>query len=526
MKSTFLRASIALAGLVLCAAEAKTLRYSMQDDATTLDPHAANLLGVGRLTRNVYEGLVTRDKDFKMVPGLALSWTQPDSNTWRFKLRPGVKFHDASALTADDVVFSVERALHPLSQLKSSVQGIASARKVDDLTVDLMMKEPNPVLLNHLFNLLIMSKAWSAKNGALTPQNYKDKEDTFASRNTNGTGPFMVTVRQPDVKTVLVENPNWWNRASAERGNVTQVVVSPIKAAGTRLAALLSGEVDFVIDPPLQDVGRLKAAPELKVVQGGEPRVQFFGFDVHRDELLYSNVKGKNPFKDVRVRQAFAHAIDVESIRTKIYRNLMVPGASIVATQVQGYSKDTDRPLKFDRERAKKLLAEAGYPKGFEVAIDCSNAPPAADACQAFAPMLAQVGIKLTPNLLVPTNFFPKIQKFDTSMFFYSWGSTTFDSLYVLQSLLYTNSNDQNGNGDSNLGRYSNARVDRLIDQVKVEADMKKRDALIREVLATVAAELPVVPLYQPINSWAMRRNVSVVFSPNNVPSFFRFRLD
>jgi peptide/nickel transport system substrate-binding protein len=527
MKSILLGASVAIASLAVYAiAEARTLRYSMQDDATTLDPHAANLLGVGRITRNVYEPLVARDRDFRIVPGLALSWSQPDATTWRFKLRPNVKFHDASPLTADDVVFSVERAMHPLSQLKSSVQGIGSARKVDDLTVDLVMKEPNPVLLNHLFNLLIMSKAWSAKNGALLPQNYKDKEDTFASRNTNGTGPFMVTVRQPDVKTVLVENPHWWNRASPERGNVTEVVVSPIKAAGTRLAALLSAEVDFVIDPPLQDVGRLKAAPELRVVQGGEPRVQFIGFDVNRDELLYGSVKGKNPFKDLRVRQAIAHAIDVESIRTKIYRGLMVPSGSIVATQVQGYAKDTDKRLAFDRERAKKLLAEAGYPNGFEVTVDCSNAPPSSDACQAFAPMLAQIGIKLTPNLLVPTNFFPKIQKFDTSMFFYSWGSTTFDSLYVLQSLVYTNSGDQTGNGDSNLGRYSNPRVDRLIDQVKVEPDMKKRDALIREVLAIVAAELPVVPVHQPINSWAMRKNVSTVFSPNNVPNFFRVRVD
>ena len=527
MKPTILAASLALACVFAGAtAEARTLRYSMQDDATTLDPHAANLLGVGRLTQNVYEAMVGRDKDFKIVPALALSWSQPDANTWRFKLRPNVKFHDGSALTADDVVFSVERAMHPFSQLKSAVQGIGSARKVDDLTVDLVMKEPNPVLLNHLFNLRIMSKAWSAKNGATAPQNYKDKEDTFASRNTNGTGPFMVTVRQPDVKTVFVENPAWWNRASPERGNVKEVVATPIKAAGTRLAALISGEVDFVVDPPLQDVGRLKAAPELRVIQGGEPRVQFLGFDVYRDELLYSNVKGKNPFKDLRVRQAVAHAIDVESIRTKIYRGMMVPSGSIVASQVQGYSKDTDHRLKFDRERAKKLLAEAGYPNGFEVAIDCSNAPPSSDACQAFGPMLAQIGIKLTPNLLVPTNFFPKIQKFDTSMFFYSWGSTTFDSLYVLQSLLYTYGGDQHGNGDSNLGRYSNPQVDRLIDQVKVETDMKKRDAAIHDVLAIIAAELPVVPIHQPINSWAMRKNVSVIFSPNNVPYFSRFRVD
>lgn len=497
----------------------------MGEDATTLDPHAANLLGVARFTSSVYECLVARDGNFKIVPGLALSWSQPDANTWRFKLRPNVKFHDGSPFTADDVVFSVQRAQHPNSLLKSSIQGVGSARKVDELTVDLVMQEPNPVLLNHLFSLRIMSKQWAAKNGALAPQSYKEKEDTYASRNTNGTGPYMVTERRPDVKTVFVENPNWWNKGSSEKGNVTEVVVTPIASASTRVAALLSGEVDFVIDPPVQDVARLKSLPQLKIIEMAEARVGFIGFDVYRDELLYGNVKGKNPLKDVRVRQAIAHAIDVETIRTKIYRGLLIPTGSIVARQVQGYARDADNPPKLDRDRARKLLAEAGYPNGFEITIDCLNAQPVADACQAFAPMLAQVGIKLTPNLVTAPNFYPKLQKFDTSMFVYTWGSTTFDSLYVLQSLLRTSTGEHSGNGDSNLGRYSNARMDDLIDRIKIEGDMKKRDGLIHEALLISAAELPLLPYYQPIVPWVMRKNIDAPPAPNNVPYFFRFRV-
>lgn len=442
-----------------------------------------------------------------------------------FKLRPNVKFHDGSPFTADDVVFSVQRAQHPNSLLKSSIQGVGSARKIDELTVELVMKEPNPVLLNHLFSLRIMSRQWAAKNGALAPQSYKEKEDTYASRNTNGTGPYMVTVRRPEVKTVFVENPNWWNKASPEKGNVTEVVVTPIASASTRVAALLSGEVDFVIDPPVQDVARLKSSAELKIIEMAEARVGFIGFDVYRDELLYGNVKEKNPLNDVRVRQAIAHAIDVETIRTKIYRGLMIPTGSIVARQVQGYARDADTPPKLDRDRAKKLLAEAGYPNGFEVTIDCLNAQPVADVCQAFAPMLAQVGIKLTPNLVAASNFYPKLQKFDASMFVYTWGSTTFDSLYVLQSLLRTSTGEHSGNGDSNLGRYSNARMDDLIDRIKTEADMKKRDGLIREALLISAAELPLLPYYQPIVPWAVRKNLDVPAAPNNVPYFFRFRV-
>lgn len=236
---------IAICALFIAAADAKTLRYASQDDPQTLDPHSANLLPTTRVLAQVYEGLVGRDKNFKLVPALAVSWSQPDAKTWRFKLRSNVKFHDGQSFSADDVVFSVERALHPLSQLKSSLQGVAGARKVDNLTVDLAMKEPNPVLLNHLFQFRILSKEWAVKNRAEAPQNYKDREDTYASRNTNGTGPFKVTLRQPDVKTVLVANGDWWNKNSPEKGNLTQVDLLPVKSNATRAAALLSGEVRF-----------------------------------------------------------------------------------------------------------------------------------------------------------------------------------------------------------------------------------------------------------------------------------------
>ena len=259
--------------LLVATAEAKTLRYASQDDPQTLDPHSANLVPTNRVLSQVYESLVMRDKNFKLVPALAVSWAQPDSKTWRFKLRPNVKFHGGEAFTADDVVFSVERALNPLSQLKSSVQGVASAKKVDNLTVDLIMKEPNPVLLNHLFNFRVMSKEWAVKNKTESPQNYKDREDTFASRTTNGTGPFKVTLRQPDIKTVLVANADWWNKNSPEKGNVTQVDLLPVKSNATRAAALLSGEVDFVLDPPPQDIARLKENPNVKVVEGHDASV-------------------------------------------------------------------------------------------------------------------------------------------------------------------------------------------------------------------------------------------------------------
>ncbi len=508
------------------AADGKTLRYASQDDPQTLDPHSANLLPTNRVLSQVYEGLVTRDKNYKIVPGLAVSWSQPDAKTWRFKLRPNVKFHEGQTLSADDVVFSVERGLHPMSQLKSSLQGVAGAKKIDNLTVELTMKEPNPVLLNHLFQFRIASKEWAVKNKAEAPQNYKDREDTYASRNTNGTGPFKVTLRQPDVKTVLVANPDWWNKNSPEKGNLAQVDLLPVKSNATRAAALLSGEVDFVLDPPPQDISRLKGNANIKILEGTEARFQYLAFDTNRAELLYSDVKGKNPLKDVRVRQAIAHAIDIEAIKEKVMRGLAVPTGTVVSPGVQGYSKDADKRYAFDKDKAKKLLAEAGYPNGFGITLDCGNIQPAADICQAIPPMLSQVGIRATPNIVPQATYFPKIQKFDTSMYLLSWGAATYAALYNLQLLLHTSTGDNTGLGDSNYGRYSNPKLDELIGKIRVEGDMRKRDAIIREALLLVNKDVALLPIHQPLVPWAMRKNVDAVFAPNNIAYFFRFKLN
>jgi peptide/nickel transport system substrate-binding protein len=524
--SSFLRALIAIALLAAASfpSPAKTLRFATQNDATTLDPHAANLLPNARITQNVYEGLVARDANFNIVPSLALSWSQPDTKTWRFKLRPGVTFHDGTAFTADDVVFSVERSLHPLSQLKFTLQGVQSARRVDDLTVDLVMKEPNPVLLNHLYFMGIMSRQWCARHGVLAPQNYRDNEDTFAARNANGTGPFKVELRQPDVKTVLRENTQWWNRVATSRGNVSEVIWLPMKSNATRIAALLSGEVDFVVDPPVQDVARLKKSANIRIVQSAEARIHYLGFDLAHDNLQYGPKSG-NPFKDIRVRQAVAHAIDVNAIRDKVFRGFTVPTGSLIAPQVHGYVRELDVRLPLDRVKAKQLLAAAGYPQGFDITLDCMNTAPNSELCQAIAPMLTSIGIRTTANLQPITTFIPKVQKADTSFFWYSWGAVTFDALYTLQGLLHSYSGDQSGNGDSNLGRYSNPAMDALIAKIKVEPDMARRDKLIRDALEIVVRDLPVVVLHQPVIPWAMRAAVDAGASPNNIPAFDRFRI-
>ncbi len=545
--SRSLRAATLTVLFFAATADATTLRMSLSDDATTLDPHVANLAINNRLLANIYESLVRRDKDFNIAPALAVSWTQPDARTWRFKLRPDVKFHDGSAFTADDVVFTVARVLHPLSNMKWTVQGVASARKVDDLTVDLVMAEPNPVLLLHLTSLGIMSKAWSAKHGVSTPQNYNDSQETYAVRHANGTGPFMVTSRALDVKTVLTEHKLWWNRSAPERGNVTLVEWLPIKSNSTRIAALLTGSVDIVPDPPVQDRERLKNLPTTKLQVGSEPRTVFLALDQFRDELQYSNVKGKNPFKDLRVRQAMAHAIDANLLIEKVLRGYGRPTGLMVGQEVQGYVADIDKRLPFDVPRAKKLMAEAGYANGFEVTFDCASQTPFSELCQGIGPMLAAIGIRLKMNVISFAQIFQKIDKNDTSGLVMGYGASTVDAHAVMKTLLGSTRGNgdigaagakagkaakggklgeaamESGAGDSNWGRYSNAKLDDLLAQSGREPDNTKRNQLLREALILQRDDLALIPLYQVKVAWAMRKNIEAPYLPNNIPYFYRF---
>ena len=505
--------ALSLGLLAALPADAKTFRWASRGDILTLDPHAQDEGLTNSVLSQVYEGLVGRDKQMKVVPELALSWSNPSPLAWRFKLRSGVKFHDGTAFTADDVVFTIERAFAPTSNFKSYLQGVTGAKKVDDTTVDIVLSTPNPALIQNLTGIRIMSRAWSEKNKVTRPQDFKEKEETFAARNTNGTGRYMLQSRETDVKTVLVENPAWWGK---REGNVSEAVYLPIKADATRLAALLSGEVDFVLDPPPQDIPRLKDNLATKVIEGAEVRTIFLGFDQSRDELLYSNVKGKNPFKDLRVRQAFMAAVDVEAIKSRIMRGLSTPTALMLPPQVDGYSKDLDKRPPGDREKAKKLLAEAGYPSGFEVGLDCPNNRYINDEqiCQAVASMLAQIGVTVKLNAMPRAVWLPRLQKYDTSFFMLGWGVTTFDAHYGLSALIH--SPTEGGDGAFNYGRYANTKMDALLDAMRVEMDPATRRKIVVDTLALNLAEVSHLPLHFQVIPWAMRSNISVTHRPDN----------
>jgi peptide/nickel transport system substrate-binding protein len=496
---------------------AKTLRWSSQGDLMTADPHAQNEGINNMLMDYTYERLTTRDRNLRLVPSLALSWQQVNATTWRFELRRGVTFHDGTPFTADDVVFSIERAQLPSSNFKTFAVPLGKARRIDDHTVEIVTPRPHPLLLEDLNSINIMSRAWAMKNRAAVPQDFKAAEDTIASRSANGTGPYVFVSREAEVGVVFRKNPNWWGLKEGRlEGNVDEIVYRPIKSDATRMAALLSGELDFVLDPPLQDIGRLKSNPSVKVIEGPENRVVFLAMDQSRDELKYSSVKGRNPFKDLRVRQALYHAIDIEAIRTQVMRGQSRPTGSMVPSE-SASPKELEPRLGFDPARARQLLAEAGYPEGFEVTLDCPNNRYVNDEriCTALTAMFARVGIRARLNALPRAQFFQKVEQLDFSMHMYGWGGAVTDPGRTLMPVLH--SFDGKGKGDFNSGRFKDEALDQLIDRADVEMDPKARALLLTEAMMIVKEKSYTIPLHRQVIPWATRAGVKVVHRPDNV---------
>jgi peptide/nickel transport system substrate-binding protein len=492
-------------------ADAKTFRWANDGDVNSMDPYARNETFLLAFLENIYEPLVRRAKDLSLEPSLAVEWGQPNPTTWRFKLRPNVKFHDGSTFSADDAVFSLTRANSPGSNMTGYFPSVKEVRKVDNLTVEIETKYPDPLLASKLAQIYMMSKAWAEKNNAARSADLTKQEENFATRNAMGTGPFVLKSREPDVKTVLVKNPNWWDKATH---NLDEVIFQRIANDATRVAALLSGEIDMVYTVPPQDTDRIARTQGLKVLSGPETRVVYLGFDQARDELQESSVKGKNPFKDKRVREAFYRAIDIEAIKTRVMRGQATPVALMVAPGINGYVKELDVRPKYDPDAAKKLLAEAGYPGGFEVGMDCPNDRYVNDEaiCQAAVAMLARIGIKV--NLLAQTRskYFAKIlgPGYNTSFYMLGWSpAATYDAHNVFEQLLQTR-NPQTRKGTFNVGGWSNATFDGLADKIEQETDVAKRNAMIRDAWKVFLADFPNIPLHQQALVWAAKASVDL----------------
>jgi peptide/nickel transport system substrate-binding protein len=515
MLRVFTIALAALIALVLGAApvEARRLRWARSMDVSSLDPHAANIGPHILLAHQIYEPLIVRQLDGWMVPALATSWAlTSDPKVWEFKLRPNVSFHDGARFSAEDVVFSIERARSETSDMKSLLSSVENVAKVDDLTVRIRTKGPDPLLPNNLTDIFILDREWCEKHGAMRPS----KEDGFASANTNGTGPYMLVSRQPGMQTVLRRNERYWGRHEFAL-EISEIVYRPIPDNAARIAALQAGDVDFVQDVPVQDAERLHGAPKIRVNTGPENRSVFLGMDVGSRELRSSNVKGRNPFADRRVREAINVAINREVIRRVVMLGQSVPAGIIVPPFSHGYSKELDRLPHVDRQRARALLQESGYGDGFAVALHCTNDRYVNDEglCHRLAEMLGEIGIRITVAAQPAVQHFPQVRRAELDFYLLGWGVTTFDSEYIFSLLYHTNDGALGGwNGT----KFSDPAIDAEIRALRTEIDVGRRNASIAALWHKLKTETIYVPLHNQTITHAMRDDFNIPTDVSNQP--------
>lgn len=493
-------------------ASAAELRWASPTDPQTMDPHAANSAAVLGFLNNVYEGLVRRDRNMQIEASLAEKWEPLGTDGWRFYLRKGVKFHDGAEFTAEDVLFSFERASSEQSDTRAWFAPVKEVKVVDDYTIDFLTHDPNPIFPDSIANFMIMDKGWSEENGAGVPA--RDAE-TYATLKANGTGPFKLVDREPGVRTVLAPFEYWWDDA---KHNLTRVEFLPISNPATSVAALLTGEVDLINPVPVQDVDRIASNPDLKLHQDIEARVMMLGFGHNADALKFSSEPTDgNPFQDARVRKAVAHAINTDAIIDKIMRGNAAPASQLVSEQMKGFSqKAADRP-EFNPDTAKALLAEAGYPDGFSFGLMCPNDRYINDEsiCKAITAMLAKVGIRANLSAMPVRSYWKELREGQFDMYFLGWSPGTFDAEHPIRFLVST-PNTEKKLGSWNFGGYSNARVDELLPQIQREIDPEKRQAMLDEVALIVKDDAVYTPLYiQPL-LWGSQANIDLVQRADN----------
>jgi len=511
----YLRVLVAVAVLAcgIPSARAETLRWASQGDALSLDPHANNETMTLRFLSNVYDALVTRDRKLEILPWLATGWQVVEPTRWRFTLRRDVTFHDGGTLTADDVAFSIKRAGSPTSGVSAHAAGIKAVEVVDDHTIDIVTDGPRPTLLSQLTNIYVMQRRWAEQNNAVEVANNNAGLVGFTTLHENGTGAYRVKERVPQQRTVLVRNDAWWGKPD---GNVTEVVFTPIQAPGTRLAALLSGQVDLINPLPLQDVERTKTTAGLKVVEMPEIRTVYFGMNQAIDRLSTGE---PNRFKDRRVREAIYRAIDIQAIKRVVMRGAASPTALLVGPGVSGYDKALDVRLPYDPAKAKALLAAAGVPNGFSFTLECPNDRLVNDEaiCVAVVSMLARVGIKAKLVAQTKSIHFKRLQTEDVDMFMQSWAPNSYDAYEAFFYNLATREQDHpavrlgEGQGTWNSGRYSNPDFDRLLQRIASETDLAKRQQLIVQAHKIYTGDVAIIPLHQQWIAWGVRGAVDVV---------------
>ncbi|MFC3087266.1 ABC transporter substrate-binding protein [Tabrizicola soli] len=497
--------SAAASAVLAAGASAETLRYATARDVYGLDPHGVTDSFTNIFTHHIYEPLVRYDAELNIEPALATRWEVIEPTRVRFFLREGVKFHEGQDLDAEDVAVSLMRMVNEKSPMKGNLPGLKAVEVVDPLTVDLILDGPSPILNNYLTNAFIMDKGWLEEHDAVAPIDASQGEEGYTTNNANGTGPFKLESRRPDAMNVLVANEGWWDTPVH---NLTRIEHTPIASDATRVAALLSGEIDLIEPAPLQDAARIEEADGVHMLENAGLRTILLGIN-HGDTLVDGNVEG-NPLKDVRVRKALTLAINMDLIRDKIMRGKSRNTGSTIAPQVRGHTDALDARAPYDVEAAKALLAEAGYPEGFAFNFNCPNDRYVNDEaiCQAIAAMWAQAGLE--PRLVTEPRqmHFQKVDNHAVDVFMLGWATLPMlDGFSVLSAMLATTEGEY---GTFTPAGYSNPKVDELTKAIATEMDGDKRSAMMVEALGLAKEDYVWIPLHQQPMSWAARDTVEI----------------
>ncbi len=473
-------------------ASAQTLTFAYDADPVSLDPHEQLSGGTLQLSHMVFDPLVRWNKDLGFDPRLAESWERVDETTMRFNLREGVKFHSGDEMTAEDVVYTIER-LKSSPDFKGIFSAWTSATAVDDYTVEIKTAGPSPLVLHTATYVFPMDKDFYTEGG----DEIVKHGDSFASQNISGTGPFTISEREQGVKVVFERNPDYWDENSP--GNVETAVLTPIKEAPTRVAALLAGDVDFIAPVPPTDLERIENNEDVNLVTMTGTRIITLQLNQKRNEAL------ANP----KVRQAIAYAINNEGIVQKIMK-----GFGTVAAQQspEGYvGHNPDLEPRFDVAKAKSLMEEAGYADGFSATMMCPNNRYVNDfkICEAAAAMLAKISVDVDLTTMPKAQYWPKFDERAADIMMIGWHSDTEDSANFNEFLTMT-PNEDTGRGQYNSGNYSNPRVDELTEASLTETDPEKRAEMLQEVEKILYDEAAFIPLHWQDLAWAARNGVKI----------------
>ena len=491
----------------VAAAGAAELKIGLGAEPSAMDPHYHNLTPNNSVLSHLYDRLVHQDEKQRLQPGLALSWKAVDGKTWEFKLRPGVTWHDGSPFTADDVVFTFERAPNvpnSPSSFAAAVKG-KTVKKVDDLTVHISTADVYPNMANDVSTVMIVSR----KSGTDAKT-----EDYNSGKAAIGTGPYKLVKFTPGDSIVFERNDKYWG-AKSEWSKLT---FKPIKAGPARVAALLAGDVDFIENVPTTDIERLKKNANVTLSAGVSNRVIYFFLDHDREKTPFVTAKDgspiNNPFKDLRVRKAMSMAINRDAIVARVMEGEAIAAGQFLPDGYFGVSSKL-KPVKYDPAGAKKLLTEAGFKDGFKVTLHGPNGRYVNDVkiAEAVAQMLTRVGIETKIETIPPAVFFKRASAGgpggtpEFSFILVGWSSGTGEASGSVKPLAAA-FNRATGYGTSNRGRYSNPKVDALVKQALATVEDAKRAALLAEATEIAINDVAIIPAHFQVNTWGARKGL------------------